>query len=310
MQYEGIAILGFPRSGTTLLRRLIDAHPDVACPGETYLLSACSRFFASHSVVGAVPIGVRSGLRLLGFETSTIEERVRNLAFDFYRDHLNQTGKRVWAEKTATDAFHTAEISRVFGKHLAFVVLVRHPLDVVISVRDWCQKSESYPPELHPYIQQDSHPLTAFARAWVDVTRRLLDLSRAQAERVFFLRYEDLVADARTQMQRLLSFLGLPWSDDVLEAPLESEPDGFGDWKTWGMQHIERDRVGRWKQLSTTTITELAAIVNPLIHAVGYESIEEADIPTEEDALRRYLIALRLQAISSPKDQLPGASDP
>ncbi|MCA9663328.1 MAG: sulfotransferase, partial [Myxococcales bacterium] len=32
----GIIVLGAPRSGTTLLRRLLDAHPNIACPPETY----------------------------------------------------------------------------------------------------------------------------------------------------------------------------------------------------------------------------------------------------------------------------------
>ena len=43
--YEGIVVLGVPRSGTTLLRRLLQAHPHIACPPETNLLSAASRFF-------------------------------------------------------------------------------------------------------------------------------------------------------------------------------------------------------------------------------------------------------------------------
>ena len=52
--YEGIIVLGAPRSGTTLTQRLLAAHPQIACPPETYLLRACSRFLHEEKTVPSV----------------------------------------------------------------------------------------------------------------------------------------------------------------------------------------------------------------------------------------------------------------
>ena len=60
-QRPGVAIVGFPRSGTTLLRRLLNAHPDLDAPGESYLLSACARFVHGDRVIDGVEAGGAAG---------------------------------------------------------------------------------------------------------------------------------------------------------------------------------------------------------------------------------------------------------
>jgi len=64
-KYDGIIVIGCPRSGTTLLRRLLDAHPNIAAPGETYLFTACARFLRSERAVDGMDVGVRFLLRRL-----------------------------------------------------------------------------------------------------------------------------------------------------------------------------------------------------------------------------------------------------
>ena len=63
---QGIVILGMPRSGTTLLRRLLDVHPAICCPPETNLLGAAARFLREETFAGGMAIGVLSGLSFAG----------------------------------------------------------------------------------------------------------------------------------------------------------------------------------------------------------------------------------------------------
>lgn len=293
--YEGIAILGFPRSGTTLLRRILDAHSRISCPGETYLLSACAKFLSSHRVVGGVNVGVESGLALMGVPPVEIIRHLREWAISIRSEPLKTTEKQIWAEKTATDVFHLEGIERIFGDHLRFVCISRHGLDAAVSVREWCERSEAYPPELHPYVQRHAQPLEAFADAWVDVEKSLESFVQRHPQNAIKLRYEDLVADTSTQVRRILGFLEVDWEDGLIERAFSKDPEGFGDWKTYGASNISADSIGRWKKLSRTTIGEMAPIVNPMLESLGYNPVPLVHSLDSDEALRRYQLGLKLQ---------------
>ena len=70
---RGVVIIGTPRSGTTLLRRILDAHPAIACPPETYLLSGAARFLHEESF--AQGLKIVAAIRADGDVAKMIEER-------------------------------------------------------------------------------------------------------------------------------------------------------------------------------------------------------------------------------------------
>ena len=71
-----IIIIGCPRSGTTLLRRLIGAHPRLDCPGESFLLRAAVRFLRGERVAEGIDYGPLGGLLPLGFEPEEVKAHV------------------------------------------------------------------------------------------------------------------------------------------------------------------------------------------------------------------------------------------
>lgn len=294
-QYEGIIILGTPRSGTTLLQRLLDAHPNIACPSETCLFSACARFLHSERVSDGLDFGVLTGLAFAGFQPDDVRERLREFAFDFKREHASRAGKARWAEKTAVDAFHVGKIEELCGDRVQFICLVRHGLDVAASMRDLADRGYTYLSEIHEYIKQYPRPLEAFAHAWVDVNRTLLQFIERHPDNAIFLRYEDLVAEPQSEMRRVLEFLGESWSDDMLPAALEKKQDaGLGDWKTYDRKNIDATSVGSWKSLPRPIVSTLGRICNPVLQACGYQAVDIMATDTPENARRRYQFGLML----------------
>ena len=142
--HRGIILLGMPRSGTTLLRRLLDGHPNIAAPGETFLLRATARFLETERIADGIDYGVLGGLGAAGYAEEEVLGRLRHLAFGFLDEIAAGEGKPRWAAKTAVDSFYLDRIDRIYGAHASFVCLVRHgPYRALCGGGDECRHQRS-----------------------------------------------------------------------------------------------------------------------------------------------------------------------
>lgn len=311
---HGIVILGMPRSGTTLLRRLLDAHPAICCPPETNLLSAAARFLREEAFAGGVSIGVLSGLSFAGIAEQVVIARLRELVFGLLQDICRQRRKKHWAEKTAFNIFHLDQIELLCRGACRFLCLVRHPLDVVCSLKELADKMEMYAAELHAYVRQYPAPLEAFAHAWVDRQARLRRFVRDYPADCLMLRYEDLVHHPAEELQRVFDFLGEPADVPAIlaQALRRTEAIGLGDWKTYEHQAIHTDSVGRWRHLSPSTVHRLVDIVAAEMELAGYPPIDAVS-PQADLARRHYELGLLVTHMRSARpeaDNTSGAARP
>lgn len=300
--YEGLIVLGAPRSGTTLLRRILNAHPDIACPGETNLFSACARFLHSETIAEGVDIGVLAGLDFAGFDERSVLESLREFAFNFNREYAKKQGKRRWASKTAFDLFHLDVIERLCGDHAYFICIQRHGLDVACSLKDLCETNGVYLSELHEYIKRYPRPMEAFCHAWVDLNRAMHAFIKRHPNNALFLKYEDLTADPKTATQKISQFINADWDPDWITRAMQASNNvGLGDWKTYGKNKIDTEGIGRWRNLSDYTISLLGRICNPMLEASGYAPVEVKEDRSAQEARRRYEFGLRIRTGLSEK---------
>lgn len=302
-QPEGIVVLGAPRSGTTLLRRLLDAHPAIACPGETFLLKGAARFVSGDIVGDGLDYSVLGGLSAAGIDPAVVRSALRDLVSGFLQQVAASEGKRRWASKTAVDGFYIPAIERIFGGHVRFVCILRHGADVAVSMQDLCDANGVYIEELHSYVRQHPAPLAAFAHAWCDVTRAILDLATARPGETLVIHYEELVAEPAAVLERLFAFLDEPYDSSVISRAFEeARVQGIGDWKTFTMSGIESTSVGRWQSVPPYATARLAAILNPTLEAAGYPPMEVGEPTDPEVAIRRYETALKLEAARAARE--------
>lgn len=186
-----IFVIGSPRSGTTLLRLILDSHPRISCGEETHFLRDLEAI-----------VGRNWGLvSTYGLDRAWWLDHIRELYAGFQAEVLARSGKARWAEKDPTYTLHLAFIEELFPDAL-YVHLLRDGHDVVASFRDrWGYKSAARAAR------------TEWAR-YVDAARALE--TRLPRGRFLVLRYEDLVADPAAEGQRLFSFLGEDWDPTVL----------------------------------------------------------------------------------------------
>jgi len=291
-----IVVLGVPRTGTTLLRRLLNGHRDICCPGETFLLTSAARFLRSDTVADGIDYGVLGGLTAAGIPREQALAALREFVTGLFRRIAERAGKPRWASKTAIDSFYLAEIEPLMSGHARFVCIVRHGLDTALSLKDLCDANEVYIREIHEYVVRHPRPLVAFAHLWADVTGSLLDFAERHRDDALLLRYEDLVARPAAELDRLAAFVGVGQGSLSVDALRQDAPSGLGDWKTYGKAAMDEASVGRWRGLGAASLHLLAPVVNPVLARAGYETIAAGAAPDADHAMRRYEITMGMQA--------------
>ena len=187
-----IFVIGSPRSGTTLLRLILDAHPRISCGEETHFLRDLEAIVGRNWDLVAT----------YGLDRAWWLAHIRGLYSDFQAEVLARSGKARWAEKDPTYTLHLGFIEELFEDAL-FVHVLRDGHDVVASFRDrW------------GYVSAARAARGEWAR-YVRAARALGE--RLPRKRYLELRYEDLVSQPHVEGPRLFDFLGETWDPSVLE---------------------------------------------------------------------------------------------
>ena len=288
-------VLGFPRSGGTLLRRILDQHADISCPPEPWLTTACARFLQDVPT-DVIPIGVRTGLGFGGIAEEEVTAALRDVLFGMHRRMAGD--KPVWIEKSGFDVFHLAPLTDLIAGHGKFICVVRHPLDVVASNLDLAQRMGRYMPELQPWLAAHAAPVVALAEAWADRTVALLDFA-ADRDDTVVIRFEDLLADPVATLGGVFDLMGvarmtLPQVEAALVAPTRV---GLGDWKTLTEARLTQGPVGRWqKSIPRRVAGQVMARLGPVMQRAGYDPVPVPRQPSRDEAIRQFGAAARLAA--------------
>jgi Sulfotransferase family len=186
-----IFIVGCHRSGTTLLRLMLDSHPNISCGPETRFLEDLARLTERHW----------SYLRNYGLPRAYWNRKFAETFASFQLEYAQSRGKIRWADKTPRYALCLDSITELFPT-CQIVHVIRDGRDVVASHRDrWGYWSALKAVEKWP----------RYIRAARAVGRSL------PADRYYEIRYEDLVERTEPSVRRLLEFLHEPWDPAVLE---------------------------------------------------------------------------------------------
>ena len=251
-------LCGHPRSGTTLLEHVLDAHPDIVATDETSILlgeaySTLSRGFAENAPVAEI------------LESASVDalRQARANYFRFTENLSGQTiGNRLLIDKNPAMDVEIPIVVRIFPE-ASFLVAIRDPRDVVLS----CFMLPLPAGRLSAlYLSLEG---TAAQYAWV------MGFSRAIRSRLpnpqMEVRYEDVVRDLEGAARRVLNFLGVEWDPGVLR---------FNDHAKTRLlrcsiddavaKPIFKSSVGRWRNYQKYLEPCLGRL-EPFIKAFGYD---------------------------------------
>ncbi|MFD2113210.1 sulfotransferase family protein [Thiorhodococcus fuscus] len=226
-----IILGGFYRSGTTLLRRLLDAHPAVHCPSELKFFRDVLgeyaddpyghlRFFNACRVL---PLSETERIALLGRAYVSLREA-----------SAQRLGKRRWADKEPENARYLPQWEQVLGEGFVYVHVLREPLDVFASLREM-RFEKSLSPVLANQLGQ--YRLNGEAA---------LHFAAKAPERFYCLHYESIAEQPKAIMKELLAWLGLEPDRSLLDAFNAPERGrGLEDPKIDKTHDIHAESIGR-----------------------------------------------------------------
>ena len=253
---EPIFLIGIYRSGTTLLRYVIDSHSSIACPPE-------SEFLVHLHSLASDPRSL-AGLDSLGYDHEHLVQRLRLFAAYFFEGYAASRQKPRWADKSPIYVDHLDFLAELFPT-AKFVVLHRHPLDQIHSA---CRGGKYRPAALSNSSGQDVR--VDLAGYWSGKTRLLVDFTTREARRCHVLRYEDLCLDPKATLGPVFEFLSEAWEEQVLEFYRFEHDRGHEDGRvgaTRGFSISTRNYL-RWPP---ELVEQCLRIVETEMRAVGYE---------------------------------------
>jgi hypothetical protein len=272
---DPVFVLCNGRSGSTLLRFLLDAHPELACPPETNLPGLCVQLATVWSLIEGAPLSANRGDEPPEIPDAAITG-VRETMDRMVGSYLARRGKKRYCDKSLGSARFVPLLARVYPQ-ARFICLYRHPMDVIASGAEACPWGlNGY--GFDPYIAATpGNMVLALANFWADNVRTTLAAEEQFADQCFRLRYEDLVADPEAVTAALFDFLGVTPAPGISAACFSAERERFGpgDHKIWYTSQISADSVGRGWSVPTAMIAPpLLAVINEINGKLGYLPVD------------------------------------
>lgn len=259
---EPIVVGGCPRSGTTLIRVILDTHPGICCGPESEIFKPGRRNPARLADLFDLDAGAVETLLKQAASQAEFIDRF----FDLYRV---QSNCKRWAEKTPNNIQSLDFLFEHFPK-AKFLHMIRDGRDTVCSLR-------THP--RHKVVDgklvklNTNNPIPQCIDTWVRETSR--GLAWRADPRYFELRYEDVVREPEPTLRRVFEFLEEPWDPIVLnfhEVQSASRDVTKFPQNPEALRKLSGGSLARWqKDLSAEELELFYEQAGELMRTFGYE---------------------------------------
>lgn len=250
-----VFIVAFPRSGTTLLEQILDAHPD--------LVSMDEQPFLQYALEELTAAGGRYPDRLAGVAQPDLDA-IRRRYYERARRKVALADGQRLVDKNPLNLLRLPAICRLFP-HARVIVAIRHPCDVLLS----CHMQQFTAPEF-ALLCAELPTLAAGYRKAFDFWYREQALLQAA---VYELRYEALVTGFEREVRALAEFLAVPWHDALLAPARHARGKAFISTPSYAqvVQPVNANAVGRW-QPYRRHFEPVLPLLAPLLERWGYDA--------------------------------------
>jgi tetratricopeptide (TPR) repeat protein len=241
-------LVGFPRSGTTLLDTFLMGHPDTEVLEEFAMLGAAEAVLANHA--------------LLPDRSPDQLERARRAYYDELDRHVDRTFTGLVIDKMPLNMLGLPVIHTLFPD-ARIIFAQRHPCDAVLSA---FMQSFALNDAMASFLTiEGSADLYDAAMNLFSASRDALDAA------VYTLVYEELVTDPEAALQPLIRFLNLEWRPELLDHRSTAKARGAIITPSYDqvVQPLSKSRSGHWRRYEKE-LEPVLPVLLPWAKRLGY----------------------------------------
>jgi hypothetical protein len=248
-----IFLLGFPRSGTTLLEEIFRANPSVTATQERDGLADGVREL----------MGKPGDLDRLASLQGAGFSRYRRLYWQRLREQGVEPGNGTLLDKQPYNSIKLPLISKLFPE-AKIIFSIRDPRDVVFSC---FRRRFRMNPSNFELLTLES------AARFYDAVMRLAELYRQKLPlRLHKQRHEDLVTDLEGQMRAICEFVGVPWDDGMQAFAQRRLGRAIATPSATQIERgLSREGIGQWRRYKEQ-MAPVLPLLEPWVERFGYQS--------------------------------------
>ena len=250
-----VFIVGFPRSGTTLLEQMLDAHPGLQSMDENPFFNRLADTLRRHDsrILGSLDV-------LRQYDVDELRKQ--------YLIMVSEKVDRRWSaqlvDKNPLNMLWLPFIHRLYP-NAKYILALRHPCDVILSC--YMQNFRS------AILVTASANIERLARAYVAAMRCWLHHVDVLKPNVLLSRYEDVVADLPTQAGRIGAFLGLDDVAPMLKFDQHARDKGYIATPSYSqvIEPVNTKAMNRWHRYRAY-FEPVLPILEPMLERWGYST--------------------------------------
>jgi hypothetical protein len=239
-----VFVLTSSRSGSTLLRFILDSHPELACPPETTVASTCASLLRSWAILeeaGSEGRPLTDAAEVPAAGIAVVQSAIDGL----FSSYLRRRGKRRWCDKSLDSHMYADLLAQAYPQ-AKFICLYRHCMDVIASGTEAC------PWGLHrfgfdPFVTQyPGNSVAAVGAYWTSCAQEILKFEEGHAALCHRIRYEDLVTAPEATVSAMFDFLEVEQVPGITREcfKIPHESNGPGDEKIWFTDQVTPAAMG------------------------------------------------------------------
>lgn len=228
---DPIFLVGFPRSGTTLLDTILRTHSFIEVLEEKPIVDKLIKKLHSY---------INGDLLRLNQLNDNVILSLRSFYFETRNSYLSNNKNKICIDKLPLNIIYIGELNKIFP-NAKFILSLRNPYDTVLS----CFMQSFVPND----AMSNFYSLSDTTHLYDQVFKLWLQYEEKLNIKTHKIKYEEIVNNFELSISNLLKFLELEWNDNLKEFYKTAEKRGIIHTPSYNQinKPLYNNSVGRWK---------------------------------------------------------------